>query len=227
MVKLEKQHPGAFTELNFRNPFELLVATILSAQCTDKRVNQVTRDLFQVYPDASTMADALPDTLERLIKATGFFRAKSRSLIGAASVLVNQHNGNIPPLMDDLVKLPGVGRKTANVVLGHALGVPGFPVDRHVLRVANRLGIVQSNDPKVVETDLCTVIPPARWIVSSDTLIFHGRRVCKPYPECDHCWVRDECNFVKSPVSIHPLPRRSRAATTRKRAAPARSQCKQ
>lgn len=135
LERLETQHPGAFTELNFRNPYELLVATILSAQCTDERVNRVTPALFERYPDARALARATTTELEPQIQSTGFFRSKSKSLTGMATALVERHAGEVPAQMDALVELPGVGRKTANVVLGHALGVPGLPVDRHVLRV--------------------------------------------------------------------------------------------
>jgi len=196
--KLEQQHPGANTELNFTTPYELLVATILSAQCTDERVNQVTPALFKRYPDARALAQATTDQLEPQIQSTGFFRAKSRSLVGMASALVESHAGEVPTTMDALVKLPGVGRKTANVVLGHALGVPGLPVDRHVLRVANRIGIAKSDDPEVVEEQLCAALPPPDWTRASDTLILHGRRICKPRPACDRCAARHDCDFFRT-----------------------------
>ena len=157
---LQRQHPAAFTELTFQNPFELLVATILSAQCTDERVNAVTPALFTRYPDAAALAQAELNEVERLIRPTGFFRSKSRSLVGMASAVVGRHDGAIPARMEDLVKLPGVGRKTANVVLGHAFGIPGLPVDRHVLRVANRLGVAHGDDPVSVEGQLSDVLPP-------------------------------------------------------------------
>ena len=195
---LERQHPDADTELNFTTPYELLVATILSAQCTDERVNQVTPALFKRYPDAGALARATTVELEPQIQSTGFFRSKSRSLIGMATALAQEHGGEVPKTMEALVKLPGVGRKTANVVLGHALGVPGLPVDRHVLRVSNRIGIARSDDPEIVEQQLCTALPPPAWTRASDTLILHGRRVCKPRPLCDQCSVRESCNFVLS-----------------------------
>ena len=198
LSKLEQQHPGADTELHFTTPYELLVATILSAQCTDERVNQVTPALFKRYPDARTLAGASTAELEPQIQSTGFFRAKSRSLVGMAAAVVEHHGGEVPGTMDALVKLPGVGRKTANVVLGHALGVPGLPVDRHVLRVANRIGIARSNDPEVVEQQLCVALPPPDWTRASDTLILHGRRVCKPRPLCDRCAVRNDCQFFRT-----------------------------
>jgi endonuclease III len=198
MARLGTQHPNADTELHFSNAYQLLVATILSAQCTDERVNQVTPALFKRYPDARALASATTDELEPQIQSTGFFRAKSRSLVGMASSLVERHGGDVPKAMDALVQLPGVGRKTANVVLGHALGVPGLPVDRHVLRVANRIGIARSEDPEVVEQQLGRAIPPADWTRVSDTLILHGRRICKPKPLCEQCVVREDCNYYRA-----------------------------
>ena len=198
---LEAQHPDADTELHYTNAFELLAATILSAQSTDQRVNTVTPALFKRYPNARALARATPEELEPQIHSTGFFRAKSKSLIGMAQALVKDHGGEVPARMDALVALPGVGRKTANVVLGHALGVPGLPVDRHVLRVSNRIGIAESDTPEVVEQQLCNALPPKRWTRASDTLILHGRRICKPKPLCDQCAVRDECIFYESSVS--------------------------
>jgi endonuclease-3 len=198
--KLEGQHPGADTELHYSNAFELLVATILSAQSTDQRVNLVTPALFKRYPTARKLARARAAVLEPQIHSTGFFRAKSRALIGAARALVDRHNGEVPADMDALVKLPGVGRKTANVVLGHAMGVPGLPVDRHVLRVSNRIGIADSDDPEVVEQQLCAVIGRDRWIRTSDTLILHGRRICKPKPLCDQCAVQEECDYFQHSI---------------------------
>jgi endonuclease-3 len=195
---LHGQHPGADTELHFRNPYELLVATILSAQCTDERVNQVTPALFRRYPDPRTLASAAPEELEPQIQSTGFFRMKSKALAGMARALVEHHAGGVPPRMDDLVRLPGVGRKTANVVLGHALGVPGLPVDRHVLRVANRIGIAASDDPEVVEQQLGAALPSQEWTKASDVLILHGRRICKPKPLCERCPVRPDCVFYRT-----------------------------
>ena len=195
------QHPNADTELDFRNAYELLVATILSAQCTDERVNKVTPALFKRYPDPAALARASTAELEPQIQSTGFFRAKSRSLVGMASEVVERHAGKVPKTMDELVELPGVGRKTANVVLGHALGVPGLPVDRHVLRVANRIGIAKSEDPEVVERQLGSAMPPERWTQTSDTLIIHGRRICKPKPLCAQCAVRPHCHYYKTVVA--------------------------
>ena len=198
---LETQHPDADTELDYSNAFELLVATILSAQSTDRRVNLVTPALFKRYPNAVKLAKARPEVLEPQIHSTGFFRAKSKALIGMARALVNEHHGEVPANMEALVALPGVGRKTANVVLGHALGVPGLPVDRHVLRVSNRLGIAESDRPEVVEEHLCAALPRDRWTRTSDTLILHGRRVCKPRPLCDQCAACDACEYFDRVVA--------------------------
>jgi endonuclease-3 len=198
--KLESQHPDADTELHHSNAFELLTATILSAQSTDAGVNRVTPALFKRYPNAAALAKATSAELEPQIHATGFFRQKAKSLIGMAQALVEKHGGQVPASMDALVELPGVGRKTANVVLGHTLGVPGLPVDRHVLRVSNRIGIAEGDDPIKVEQQLGKALPPERWTRASDTLILHGRRICKPKPLCDQCAVQDECEYFASVV---------------------------
>ena len=195
---LARQHPNADTELIHRNAFELLAATILSAQSTDARVNLVTPALFKRYPDAHALAKATTAELEPQIVSTGFFRQKSKALIGMAQKLVAEHGGDVPADMDKLTALPGVGRKTANVVLGHALGVPGLPVDRHVLRVANRIGIASSDDPEAVERQLTTALPPAMWTLTSDVLILHGRRICRPKPLCDKCSVRKDCDYYRA-----------------------------
>ncbi len=196
LAALQKQHPGADTELAHRNAFELLVATILSAQSTDQRVNQVTPALFAKYPDAAHLAKADPAELEGLIHSTGFFRQKSRALMGMANALVAEYGGEVPASMEQLTALPGVGRKTANVVLGHALGVPGLPVDRHVLRVTNRLGLVHSDDPVKVEEALGTLLPKKKWTIASDTFILHGRRICRPKPLCHLCNARPYCDYA-------------------------------
>ena len=195
---LDEQHPGADTELHFRNAYELLTATILSAQSTDQRVNMVTPALFARYPSPAALAKATTDELEPQIHSTGFFRAKSKALLGMATALMQEHGGEVPADMDALVKLPGVGRKTANVVLGHALGVPGLPVDRHVLRVANRIGLAEGEDAEKVEAQLCALLPKERWTRASDCLILHGRRVCKPKPLCSTCLVYDYCDYVRT-----------------------------
>jgi endonuclease-3 len=221
LEKLARQHPGADTELHYTTPYELLVATILSAQCTDERVNLVTPALFERYPDARALATATTGDLEPQIQSTGFFRAKSKSLVGMAKAVCERHQGNIPADMEALTELPGVGRKTANVVLGHALGVPGLPVDRHVLRVANRIGIAKSDDPEIVEQQLGAALPKDKWIVASDTLILHGRRICKPKPLCDRCAVRGDCLYYRKVVSVgrgvkRPAGRGSRPRGIRK-----------
>ena len=199
--KLETQHPDADTELRYTTPFELLVATILSAQSTDLGVNTVTPALFKRYPNARALAKAAHADVEPMIHATGFFRAKARSIVGMAQALVETHGGDVPASMEALVELPGVGRKTANVVLGHALGVPGLPVDRHVLRVSNRIGIAEGDDPVEVEKQLTGAMPPERWTRTSDTLILHGRRICRPKPLCDQCVVRDDCDYFRLVIS--------------------------
>ncbi len=222
---LEGQHPGADTELHFSTPFELLVATILSAQSTDQGVNRVTPALFKRYPNAKALSKAPPEELERRIHATGFFRQKTRALIGMATVLVERHGGKVPADLDALVALPGVGRKTANVVLGHALGVPGLPVDRHVLRVANRIGIAEGDDPETVESQLCAAMPAARWTKTSDVLILHGRRICRPAPRCPECAVQADCDFFRAaerealtrPPSARAKRTAGRASHSRKR----------
>jgi endonuclease-3 len=198
LERLEAQHPDADTELHHSNAFELLVATILSAQSTDQRVNLVTPALFKRYPNAKALARATSAELEPQIHATGFFRAKSKALIGMAQALVRDHHGKVPASLEALVELPGVGRKTANVVLGHTLGVPGLPVDRHVLRVSNRIGIAESDRPEVVEQQLGGALPPSRWTRASDTLILHGRRICRTKPLCDRCAVADDCTYFQT-----------------------------
>ena len=204
---LDRHYPDADTELAHRNAFELLVATMLSAQSTDARVNLVTPALFTRFPDAKALAAAGTAELETLIHATGFFRQKAKSLLGMAAILVEQHKGKVPASMEALTALPGVGRKTANVVLGHALGVPGLPVDRHVLRVANRIGLAYGDDPVKVEAQLCEQLPPKRWTRASDDLILHGRRICKPKPNCPICKVRNDCDFFMSGVVTKPKVR--------------------
>jgi endonuclease-3 len=161
----------------------------------------VTPALFRRYPDARAMAKATSADLEPMILSTGFFRQKSKSLIGMAQKLVDDHNGEVPADMDALTTLPGVGRKTANVVLGHALGVPGLPVDRHVLRVSNRIGIAAGDDPVGVETQLCARLPKEMWTLASDVQILHGRRICRPKPLCDRCSVRKDCDYFRTVIS--------------------------
>jgi endonuclease-3 len=226
--KLEAQHPGADTELHYANAFQLLVATILSAQSTDQRVNMVTPALFKRYRNARALARATEAELQPQIHSTGFFRAKSKALIGMAQALVAEHKGEVPASMDALVRLPGVGRKTANVVLGHALGVPALPVDRHVLRVSNRIGIAESDSPEIVEQQLCGALLPEVWTRASDTLILHGRRICRPKPVCHQCAVQDDCDFFSavaadSALRSRPAAPAARARTRGPRKRPARA----
>jgi endonuclease-3 len=170
-------------------------------------VNLVTPALFKRFPDARTLARAEAAQLERLIVSTGFFRQKSKALLGMAAMLVERHRGQVPADMEALTALPGVGRKTANVVLGHALGVPGLPVDRHVLRVSNRIGLAEGDDPVAVESQLCSVMPPEQWTLTSDVLILHGRRVCRPKPECERCPLPpDDCAYY---ATLADGPRRN------------------
>ena len=193
--RLEKEYPDARTELNWTNPLELLVATILSAQTTDVRVNQVTEGLFEKYRTAADYAGADPDELEEDIRATGFYRNKARSLQGMARALLDEHGGEVPRTMHELVALPGVGRKTANVVLGNAFGVnDGIVVDTHVRRVSNRLGLTTNQDPETIEQDLLGMVPGEDRTLFSHLLIFHGRRVCKARkPDCPNCVLNDVC----------------------------------
>lgn len=187
--RLEIAHPEATCALRHRNPFELLTATILSAQCTDRRVNEVTPALFARFPAPADLASARPAELQDLIRSTGFFRAKAKSLIGCARALVERHGSEVPKSLDVLVKLPGIGRKTANVVLGHAYGInEGIAVDTHVKRVANRLGLVREEDPVKIEAELMALIPSRRWTQTTDLLIFHGRKICDARrPACGRC----------------------------------------
>ncbi|RMI09745.1 endonuclease III [Cellulomonas triticagri] len=191
---LAERWPDARCELDFRSPLELLVATVLSAQTTDVRVNQVTPVLFTRYPDAAAYAGADPAELEALIRPTGFFRAKARSLTGLGRALVERFDGEVPPRLADLVTLPGVGRKTANVVLGDAFGVPGITVDTHVGRLARRLGWTTQEDPVKVEQDIAALVPRAEWTLLSHRLIFHGRRTCHARrPDCAACPLTRDC----------------------------------
>jgi endonuclease-3 len=191
---LAEKYPYAHAELDFTNPFELLVATVLSAQTTDVTVNQITPLLFDRYPDARAMAEADPATLEEIIKPTGFFRAKSRNLLALATRLVDEYDGVVPGRIEDLVTLPGVGRKTANVVLGNAFGIPGITVDTHFGRLARRFGWTQSEDPVQIEADVAELFEPRDWTMLSHRVVFHGRRVCHSRkPACGACPVANWC----------------------------------
>ena len=195
VARLKTEYPDARTELHWKNPLELLVATMLSAQTTDVQVNRVTQTLFAKYTEAEDYADAVPVELEEDIRATGFYRNKARSLRGMASALVEEHGGEVPRTMRELVALPGVGRKTANVVLGNAFGVDeGIVVDTHVRRVSGRLGLTRNQDPVKIEQDLMQILPEEAWTVFSHLLILHGRKTCKARkPDCPNCTLNDIC----------------------------------
>jgi endonuclease III len=195
LVRLKKEYPDAHCELDFETPLQLLIATILSAQCTDKRVNMVTPALFRKYPDAKSLSAADPAELEEMIKSTGFFRNKTKSLLGMSAAVAERHQSNVPSTMEDLVNLPGVGRKTANVVLGNAYNInEGIVVDTHVGRLAVRLGLTNETDPVKVEHALMPLIPRDDWTLIAHLLIFHGRRVCiARTPRCESCVLADVC----------------------------------
>jgi len=192
--RLTEQWPDARCELDFTNPFELLVATVLSAQTTDVRVNQVTPELFRRWPGPAELAEASQEELEQVLRPLGFFRAKATSLRGLAAALLEDYGGDVPADLDALVRLPGVGRKTANVVLGNAFDIPGITVDTHVGRLARRLGWSTEKDAVKVERDIAAVLPRDRWTMACHRLIFHGRRVCHSRrPACGACVLADLC----------------------------------
>lgn len=200
---LQKEYGDAICALHHDGPFQLLIATILSAQCTDVRVNQVTPELFNRFPDPNSLAEADPQELQELIRTTGFFRNKARSLLGAGRILVDKFNGEVPRTMSDLVELPGVARKTANVVLGTAFGIAaGVVVDTHVGRLSRRLGLTHEKTPEKVEKDLINIIPREEWINFSHRLIHHGRRICRSRsPRCGECVFSDLCPYNQELVS--------------------------
>jgi endonuclease-3 len=193
--RLEREYPDARCALDHRNPYELIVATILSAQCTDKRVNMVTPALFEKYPNAETLSVANPDHVQEMIKSTGFFRNKTKSLLGMSGAVVGKHAGQVPDTMEELVKLPGVGRKTANVVLGNAFGRDeGIVVDTHVTRLSNRLALSRESDPVKIEQDLMALFPRTQWTMLAHLLISHGREICDARrPECERCVLNNLC----------------------------------
>lgn len=196
---LRRTHPDATIELRFSNPLELLIATILSAQCTDMKVNQVTVELFRRYKTPKDYLAGTAAELESIIRPTGFFKQKAKNIRGAMKLIIDRHSGAVPKTMEELVQLPGVGRKTANVVLGNAFDLPGLPVDTHVRRVSNRLGLTEQDDPVKIESELCALLPSEDWCMFSHTLIFHGRRICKARkPNCEGCTVLELCD--------HPHP---------------------
>jgi endonuclease-3 len=202
-ARLAEEYPEAICELDHRSPFELLAATVLSAQTTDARVNMVTPALFARYPDALSLAAANPAELEEIVRSTGFYQSKAKNLIAMANGLVDRFGGEVPTALDDLVTLAGVGRKTGNVVRSVAFGLPGLPVDTHVGRLSRKLSLTVEEDPVKVETELCGHLPPAEWGAFSLRLILHGRRVCDAKkPRCADCNLEDIC-----PSSLLPRKR--------------------
>ena len=194
LARLARAYPKAGIELRFSTPLELLAATILSAQCTDERVNAVTEKLFTRYRRAADFAEARPAALEEEIHSTGFFKAKAKSLMGMGRALVERHGGEVPRTLEELVALPGVGRKTANVVLGNAFGVPAIAVDTHVTRVSQRLGLTRKADAEDIHNDLCALLPRVKWTQATHLLIIHGRRTCfARKPACPGCSVLGLC----------------------------------
>jgi endonuclease-3 len=197
LALLYREHPDASCALDHDGPFQLLVATILSAQCTDERVNRVTPELFRRWPDSEAMATATLEELEEVIRSTGFFRSKAKSLSGTANRIQEHYGGEVPGSLEELTTLPGAARKTANVVLGNAFGVPGITVDTHVGRIARRLGLTKEKDPVKVEKELGALIPQADWTRFSHATIFHGRRVCDSRkPACADCALAELCPAV-------------------------------
>jgi len=197
--RLTKEHPDAHCELNFKNPEELLVATILSAQCTDVRVNIVTKELFKEFKNPEDYIKKSASKLEKMVQSTGFFRQKAKNIRLAMKTLVDQHDSKAPQTMEELVKLPGVGRKTANVVLGNGYNIPGLPVDTHVTRLSNRIGLSKNTDAVKLEYELNEMLDKKHWTLFSLRLIFHGRRVCKARkPNCQECILTDICNHYRT-----------------------------
>jgi len=213
LARLAKQHPTAHCELDFKSPFQLICSVVLSAQTTDANVNKATPKLFARFPDAKSLAAVEPIEVEPYVASLGFFRMKSKSLVGLARALVERHGGEVPRTMDELVKLPGVGRKTANVVLGVLWNTPeGVVVDTHVQRLAQRLGWTKNTEPEKIERDLCKILPRGEWDHTGHVLIFHGRRCCYARkPECDKCSVSDVCPAAFDAEKVGRKPARVRA----------------
>lgn len=210
---LARMYPDARIELESSTPLELLVATILSAQCTDQRVNQVTAGLFPKYRTAHDWAAIPPARLEHEIHSTGFYRAKAKSILGMARALMDRHGGEVPRALDELTALPGVGRKTANVVLGNAFGIPALAVDTHVFRVSQRLGLARGDDPEKIHDQLCRVLPRPRWTQASHLLILHGRRVCAARkPACPTCPILALCPWSGKTKAVPAAPGARRRA---------------
>ena len=198
---LEKVYPGARTALNFKNPLELLIATILSAQCTDARVNMVTKDLFRKYKSTADWARADIREIESDIKSTGFYHNKAISIKGVCAEVIERFDGKVPDTMEELVVLPGVGRKTANVVLGNAFGVPAIACDTHVIRLSRRLCLSENSDAVKLEFDLAEIVPEESWTMFSHLLIFHGRNICKARkPDCENCPIAKFCPSANNPA---------------------------
>ena len=195
--RLKKRYPDAKCSLNFKNPLELLIATVLSAQCTDERVNKVTKDLFRKYKTAKDYAGARPGVLEDDIRSTGFYKNKTRSIINCCKKITQNHGGSVPATLDELVQLDGIGRKTANVILGNVFDTPGITVDTHVKRVSNRLGLTENQDPVKIEYDLMVLVPQKEWTHFSHLIIFHGRNTCMARkPLCGECVIESYCPKV-------------------------------
>jgi endonuclease III len=198
---LEKTYPGARTALNFKNPLELLIATILSAQCTDVRVNIVTKEVFKKYKSAADWAKADIKEIESDIKSTGFYHNKATSIKSACAEIIERFDSRVPDTMEELVTLPGVGRKTANVVLGNAFGMPAIACDTHVIRLSRRLQLSENSDPVKLEFDLAEIVPKKSWTLFSHLLIFHGRNVCKARkPDCENCQISKYCPSANNPA---------------------------
>jgi endonuclease-3 len=198
MEKLAAAYPDAKCALNFRNPFELLIATMLSAQSTDVRVNKVTARLFEKYRSPEDYAAISPEILQEEIKELGLFRSKAENIVAACRMLLDQYGGQVPASQEELVKLPGVGRKTANVVVSNAFGVPALAVDTHVARVSNRIGLADSDNPQVIERQVCSLLPREQWSQAHHWLIHHGRQVCAARkPRCEVCPVQAECRYYR------------------------------
>jgi endonuclease-3 len=192
--KLAQLYPDAHCALHYDNPLQLLVATILSAQCTDERVNRITPALFARYPNAKAFATADQAELEKMIQSTGFFRSKAKNIIACCRQLVERYGGEVPRTMEELVPLPGIGRKTANVILGNCFDVPGIVVDTHVRRLSRRLGLTEHKNPEKIECDLMTLVPRKEWTMFSHRMIFHGRQVCHARkPQCEQCRLAALC----------------------------------
>jgi endonuclease-3 len=195
---LEDYYPDAECELNYETPFELLVATILSAQCTDVRVNKVTKELFARYNKPKDFSNLKEEELGEIIKSCGLYKSKAKKIILSSKIILDKYNGQVPSSLEELISLPGVGRKTANVILSNVFNVPAIAVDTHVFRVSNRIGIVKGKDPEDTEFKLMNVIPKKRWSKAHHLFIFHGRRICKARsPKCSICPINNYCNYYK------------------------------